>query len=567
MPRALGQLEPVPQPRGKSRLYYDGTLGLLTTIESPDSVIVTLGHDGPLAMSQFWAGGTSARVDFAYNRSFLDSLVTVTVGGATDTASYSYDRDGLTTRAGRLLIHRRAVDGSVDSTQAGLLTQSQDYGTYGELANLRYAWNGTALFQQSLQRDALGRIVALQETAFGTDTLYGYRYDAAGRLYAVTTNGDTAARYGYDANGNRTRVVASGDTIAAEYDAQDRLLSVVTSGGDTTWYAYTGAGELQRAVTGPDTTRYTYDALGNLLRVVVSGDTIEYVIDGLNRRVGRKVNGAWTHRWLYADGLRPVAELDGTGALVARYVYGTRGHVPDYVVRGDSTFRLITDQLGSVRGVVNVATGAVVERIAYDPWGVPKPGGQAGPTTLGYAGGLRDTLTGLVRFGARDYDPLVGRWTNKDPIGFAGGDANLHAYAGGDPANIVDPDGTLPWDAELGKARPPSPVFDYIKSGRVMGYPPDAYIGDRPGTPGGVTSQTCPIPPSDVDVDVVKLYGRWWWLWGRVYITPPMTVVAPPLSVPIPIPPLPLPAPFGGIAPPLPGKQNYFRNRYPELYK
>ena len=255
----------------------------------------------------------------------------------------------------------------------------------------------------------------------------------------MTTNGDTTARYGYDANGNRTRVVASGDTIAAEYDTQDRLLSVVTSGGDTTRYAYTGAGELQRAVTGPDTTRYTYDALGNLLRVVVSGDTIEYVIDGLNRRVGRKVNGAWTHRWLYADGLRPVAELDGTGALVARYVYGTRGHVPDYVVRGDSVYRLVTDQLGSVRGVVNVATGAVVERIAYDAWGVVKEDTQPGYVSLGYAGGLRDAATGLVRFGARDYDARVGRWTCKDPVRFGGGTTNLYSYVASAPTNNVDP--------------------------------------------------------------------------------------------------------------------------------
>ncbi len=47
--------------------------------------------------------------------------------------------------------------------------------------------------------------------------------------------------------------------------------------------------------------------------------------------------------------------------------------------------------------------------------------------------------TGLVRFGYRDYDPEVGRWTAKDPISFAGGDANLYAYVGGDPVNWVDP--------------------------------------------------------------------------------------------------------------------------------
>jgi len=47
----------------------------------------------------------------------------------------------------------------------------------------------------------------------------------------------------------------------------------------------------------------------------------------------------------------------------------------------------------------------------------------------------------LVRFGARDYDPDTGRWTAKDPILFAGGDANLFAYVGNDPVNWSDPYG------------------------------------------------------------------------------------------------------------------------------
>jgi RHS repeat-associated protein len=48
---------------------------------------------------------------------------------------------------------------------------------------------------------------------------------------------------------------------------------------------------------------------------------------------------------------------------------------------------------------------------------------------FGFAGGLYDPDTGLVRFGARDRDVSVGRWTAKDPIGFDGG-GNLFVYVG-----------------------------------------------------------------------------------------------------------------------------------------
>ncbi len=72
---------------------------------------------------------------------------------------------------------------------------------------------------------------------------------------------------------------------------------------------------------------------------------------------------------------------------------------------------------------------------------------EPGDTTLhpfGFAGGLFDRDTGLVRFGARDYDAETGRWTAKDPIRFAAGLTSLYSYVGGDPINRKDPRG-LDW--------------------------------------------------------------------------------------------------------------------------
>jgi hypothetical protein len=75
--------------------------------------------------------------------------------------------------------------------------------------------------------------------------------------------------------------------MVGTYDNQDRL-----SHYGSLAYLYTSNGDLSATVWGSDTTRYFYDLLGNLLSVQMpGGPLIEYLIDGKNRRVGKKVNG------------------------------------------------------------------------------------------------------------------------------------------------------------------------------------------------------------------------------------------------------------------------------------
>jgi len=171
------------------------------------------------------------------------------------------------------------------------------------------------------------------------------------------------------------------------------------------------------------------------------GRVVGYVVDGQDRRVGKKVDGVLVQGFLYQDQLNPVAELDGSNNVVSRFVYGTKINVPDYVVKGGVTYRIISDHLGSVRLVVDVATGDVVQRIDYDEFGVVLLDTNPGFQPFGFAGGLYDVDTRLVRFGARDYDPDTGRWTAKDPIRLSGGDTNLYVAVRNDPINRIDPAG------------------------------------------------------------------------------------------------------------------------------
>lgn len=100
----------------------------------------------------------------------------------------------------------------------------------------------------------------------------------------------------------------------------------------------------------------------------------------------------------------------------------------------------IKDHLGSVRLVVDETTSAVVQELVYDAWGRVLVDTNPGFQRFGFAGGLYDAETGLVRFGARDYDAEIGRWTAKDPWRFSDG-GNLYEYATSSPTHATDPAG------------------------------------------------------------------------------------------------------------------------------
>ncbi len=430
---AGGTVDSVTIARGKFTASYSSA-GQLASLTSPDSVFLTFGNYGPVDTSEIWTGHVTDTVSFALNRDLRVS--SQRVNGA-NMVAYSYDSDGLLEGVGALAIARRLDNGLISGTTLGNVTTSESYSWQGDLWRRTASYSATPFYDAIYTRDSVGRITGVTETISGTTKVINYVYSDSGFLVRVTVNGTVTERYGYDGNGNRVRYDAPGDSATMTVDGQDRMLRY-----RNTTFTYSAGGDLQsQAFSTPSL--YTYDALGNLLKVkLASGDSTEYMVDGRNRRVVRKRNGVVTHRWIYQDQLEPVAEFDGNGNLAARYVYGTRAHVPDYVVKGGTTYRIISDHLGSVRLVVNASTGSIAQRLDYDSYGRVTDDSAPGFQCFGYAGGLWDGQTDLVRFGARDYDPNFGRWTTKDPIRFAGGDVNLYAYVGNNPVNAIDPYGT-----------------------------------------------------------------------------------------------------------------------------
>lgn len=93
---------------------------------------------------------------------------------------------------------------------------------------------------------------------------------------------------------------------------------------------------------------------------------IDYLIDAIDRWIGKKVNGSLLQGFLYGDQFNPVAELDANNNIVSRFVYGARVNVPEYMIKAGVTYKIISDHLGSPRLVVNAQTGAVAQRMDYD---------------------------------------------------------------------------------------------------------------------------------------------------------------------------------------------------------
>ena len=211
---------------------------------------------------------------------------------------------------------------------------------------------------------------------------------------------------------------------------------------DFNFTSFTAHGELTSKCQHNSCQYFDYDVFGNLRHVILdNGLELEYVIDGKNRRIGKKINGSLVQGFVFDDQLRIVAELDGQNQVVATFIYADHINVPDVLEKGGRTYRLLHDHLGSPLFVVATQTGEVVQEVQYDAWGNITYDSNPGFQPFGFAGGLYDTHTKLLRFGARDYDPQVGRWTAKDPLGAASSQGQVYLYAMASPGNISDPSG------------------------------------------------------------------------------------------------------------------------------
>ena len=394
---------------------------------------ITYGYDGRLVVSEILSGTLNQSLEYTHDQDF--NPMSISYAGAT--CIYSHDDDGILTGAGEFIIFRDPGNGLPHKVTGGALSLTRSFNGYGEVAGQSYVVGGQNKASWGLDRDDNGRITGKTEWFDGTASDLVYLYDTMGRLVAVTREGIPVEEYRYGPNGTRVHemnVVRGISERSFTYSDEDHLL---TAGSAT--YRYSNDGFLTSRTVGPDITEYDYSISGELRNVTKpDGTSIEYLYDPLGRRIARKVNGVVTEKFLWQGMTRLLAVYDRHNVLRMRFEYG-EARMPYAMEKDGSRYYFVHDHLGSPTAVIDVA-GNVVKAIQYDSFGnVVSDTAPHFRIPFGFAGGLYDPETGLIRFGFRDYDPDIGRWTAKDPILFASGTTDLYGYCLNDPVNLVDP--------------------------------------------------------------------------------------------------------------------------------
>ena len=330
--------------------------------------------------------------------------------------AYAYDFNKLlnqiTTDLGNFTFTYDANNRRTTRTLPNGTTSTYSYDDSSRITGINTTLNQTTIDSVSYTMDNVGNRTAKTQNA----TSYSYVYDNIYRLTQATPSSGTQEAYTYDQVGNRLTKAPdtppnTNVTTQYSYDDENRLTGVqITQNGNI------------KQLT------FAYDPFGNRISKTIVQDAIGTDCTSPNV-CPRTIN------YVY-DGKNIIMEYDQSGNITAKYTHGPNIDEPLAVQQGTNTYYYHADGLGSITALSNTS-GNIVQTYSYDSFGnMTATGNIRQPFT--YTAREYDYATGMYFYRARYYDPTVGRFVTKDPIGFKGG-INVYAYVSNNPVNNNDP--------------------------------------------------------------------------------------------------------------------------------